>query len=71
MGSEMCIRDRNLPHLERVLLAENEISDLLPLVQNAGLNQGDSVDLRQNLLSAEALTTQIGALEARGVTVER
>ncbi|MBK36614.1 MAG: hypothetical protein CME26_13940 [Gemmatimonadetes bacterium] len=61
----------NLPHLEWVLLAENEISDLLPLAQNVGLDQGDSVDLRQNLLSEEALTTQIGSLEARGVTVER
>ena len=61
----------NLPHLERVLLAENEISDLLPLVQNVGLDQGDFVDLRQNPLSEEALTTQIGVLEARGVTVER
>ncbi len=67
----MSLRLANLPHLEWVLLAENEISDLLPLAQNVGLDQGDSVDLRQNLLSEEALTTQIGSLEARGVTVER
>ncbi|MBE0566372.1 MAG: leucine-rich repeat domain-containing protein [Krumholzibacteria bacterium] len=47
----------------------NRIADLAPLVANAGLGQGDEVDVGHNPLSATALAEQIPALEARGVSV--
>ena len=43
----------------------NRISDLAPLVDNAGLGAGDYVSLCGNPLSAAALETQIPALRAR------
>ena len=50
-------------------LAGNGISDISALVANAGLGDGDEVDLRGNPLDAAALETHIPALTARGVTV--
>ena len=59
----------NLTALTGLGLNENQISDLSPLVANRGLGPGDTIHLRNNPLSADALTTQIPALEARGVWV--
>ena len=59
-----------LTQLTTLRLWDNQISDLSPLIDNAGLGEGDTVDLRGNPLSDEALTTQIPALQARGVQVE-
>ena len=53
-----------------LLLDGNQISDVSSLVDNGGLGEGDTVDLRGNPLSDEALSTQIPALQARGVEVE-
>ena len=47
----------------------NEIGDLQPLVDSAGLDTGDVIDVSGNPLILQALTVQIPALEARGVTV--
>jgi hypothetical protein len=41
----------------------------LPLVENAGLGTGDTVDLELNPLSSDSITIYIPQLEARGVTV--
>ena len=50
-------------------LSNNRISDLSPLVSNDGIGEGDGIDLRGNPLNAEAFSTQIPALQARGVEV--
>jgi len=50
-------------------LACNQISDISPLANNAGIGEGDVVDLRGNPLNAEAYCTHIPALEERGVKV--
>ena len=50
-------------------LRENQISDVGPLVANAGLDDGDVVDLRNNPLSTVSINDHIPSLEARGVDV--
>ena len=50
-------------------LQNNQISDVQPLVDNPGLDDGDGIDLRGNPLSGETINTLIPQLEARGVTV--
>ena len=59
----------NLTNLDYLYLFENQIADRSPLVQNTGINQGDVVDLYENLLSGTSLNTYIPQLEARGVNV--
>lgn len=58
-----------LTSLEWVYLRSNQIDDIEPLAENAGLTEGDEVDLRQNPLSETCYTIHIPALEARGVIV--
>jgi hypothetical protein len=58
--------------LRLLILDRNSITNLAPLVDNAergGLGGGDTVSVRFNPLSAEALNVQIPALQARGVFV--
>ena len=50
-------------------LRSNQVADINPLVQNAGLANGDGIDLRENSLSAQSYNTYIPQLEARGVNV--
>jgi len=50
-------------------LSHNQIGDIFPLVQNPGLDAGDTVDLTENPLSEVSLSTHIPELEARGVEV--
>ena len=57
----------NLTHLD---LRNNSISDLLPLVTNAGLGNGDTVNVKGNPLSNQSINTYIPTLQRRGVTVE-
>lgn len=59
-----------LPNLYEVYLPYNQIADLASLVSNAGLSEGDFLDVRENPLSQKALDEQIPALVARGVSVE-
>ncbi len=50
-------------------LSQCNLTDIAPLVANPNLASGDTVYVIFNPLSQEALSTQIPALEARGVTV--
>jgi len=58
--------------LTELSLRNNRIADIGPLVFNAGLGTGDTVDLRGNAatLSQAVYDTQIPALRNRGVTVQ-
>jgi hypothetical protein len=58
-----------LTSLTILYLDQNQISDIAPLVSNAGLATGDTVDLRSNPLSPSSVNVYIPALQARGVTV--
>ena len=60
----------SLTDLEELDLSSNKISDIGPLVANAGLNDGDYLNLRENPLSTRSRDTHIPALRARGVNVE-
>ena len=59
----------SLTQLTELNLSFNQISDLSALLDNSGIGSGDTVDLRNNPLSDEALWEQIPALEERGVDV--
>ncbi|MCL0033777.1 leucine-rich repeat domain-containing protein, partial [Thermodesulfovibrionales bacterium] len=50
-------------------LANNQITDISPLVQNEGLSQTDGIDLRGNLLSQKSHTTYLPQLKARGAVL--
>ncbi|MFH0882281.1 MAG: leucine-rich repeat domain-containing protein [bacterium] len=56
-----------LTHLE---VRYGAIEDLTPLVDNLNFGSGAYLDLTGNPLSADAINTQIPALEARGVIVD-
>lgn len=58
-----------LTQLKTLWLSDNRISDLSPLVANAGLGEGDTVNVEGNPLSAESINTHIPTLQARGVAV--
>jgi len=60
---------RQLTHLVSLNLANNQIRSIAPLVDNEGLDAGDTVVLLNNPLSRLAISAQIPILEARGVTV--
>jgi hypothetical protein len=59
----------NLSGLTDLYLGWNRISDVSPLVANAGLGEGDKVELGYNPLSDSSLYTYIPQLQARGVIV--
>ena len=59
-----------LMNLATLDLRNNSISDILPLVQNAGIGNGDWIDLRENPLNNASINTHILTLQSRGVTVE-
>ena len=67
------VRDiSSLSHLERLIwlgLRDNEIEDISALVENAGLGNGDQVDIRGNPLDQTSLDVHIPTLEERGVIV--
>ena len=50
-------------------LDHNQVHDVAALVENPGLGTGDTVSLAGDPLGADALTTHIPELEARGVSV--
>ncbi len=58
-----------LHDLHIVYLEGNQISDLTPLIDNSGFAATDTLSVVDNPLSAQALNTDIPALEARGVFV--
>jgi len=55
--------------LTDLALGHNQISDIVPLVENEGLGTGDRVYLFDNPLSDDSINIYIPQLEARGVTV--
>ena len=58
-----------LSNLSTLPLMHNQISDILPLVENQGLGEGDTLDLRDNPLSATSVDVYIPLLQQRGVNV--
>ena len=57
-------------HMERLNIWDCDITDLSPLVENAGLSgEKDFIDLRDNPLSDVSINTHIPALRERGVRV--
>ena len=59
-----------LTNLRQLTLANNNISDIAPLVDNEGLGKGDLVWVPGNPLSAVSINTHIPALRERGVRVK-
>ena len=60
----------NLTRLNWLELQDNQIEDISPLVDNPGLSEGDTVDLRNNPLNDISINTYIPELEKRGVDVD-
>ena len=58
-----------LVRLRELDLSYNRIADAAPLLDNAGLGEGDAVDLRENPLSDASVETHIPALAGRGAEV--
>ena len=58
-----------LTDLKWLYLEFNNISDIAPLATNTGLGSEDTVNLRNNPLSATSINTHIPALQSRGVNV--
>ena len=58
-----------LTNLSMLILEGNSISDLSPLVANKGMNIGDTINLNHNPLDIASASTEIPALQARGVSV--
>jgi len=56
-----------LTNLNRLYLTKNRISDISPLVENTGLSEGDTVDLKENPLSTTSLSDYITLLFQRGI----
>jgi len=59
----------SLGNLSRLNLRNNSIADIAPLVANAGLGNGDEVDLQNNPLSYQSINVHIPDLRDRNVTV--
>ncbi len=60
---------KDLVNLTELILYSNQISDLRFLVENTGLQTDDLVDVSDNPLDAEACSSEIPDLQARGVIV--
>jgi len=58
-----------LTNMTLLWLNDNQIIDIAPLVQNNGIDDGDSIEMKNNPLSDTSINTYIPQLEARGVTV--
>ena len=58
-----------LINLIELSLENNSISDISPLVANAGLGSGDTVSVSENPLNHASINTHIPALQSRGVEV--
>ena len=59
-----------LTNLTFVILNSNSISDLSPLVANAGLGAKDAVQVKRNPLSYRSIYTHIPSLQGRGLLVQ-
>ena len=59
-----------LIQLTQLYLSDNSISDISALVENTGLGNGDTINLRGNHLNSLSSGTHIPTLQSRGVTVD-
>ena len=59
----------DLTNLTHVILSSNNIADLASLVANTSLGEGGTVDVTDNPLNAESLSTHVPTLRERGVRV--
>ncbi len=59
----------DLTNLTHLILSSNNITDLAGLATNTGLGAGGTVDVTDNPLNAESLSTHVPTLQARGVRV--
>ena len=59
----------SLTKLAKLHLHGNEISDIGPLLGNRGLNDGDRIDLHDNVLDDESNRIHLSTLRERGVSV--
>ena len=55
--------------IAKLFLHNNNIVNIEPLVVNSGIDDGDSVELRNNPLNSKSINNYIPRLERRGVTV--
>lgn len=60
---------QSLTRLENLNLANNMIASLEPLLQNTGLDAGDTLDVRGNPLGARTLCGVLATFTTRGATV--
>jgi len=56
-----------LTNLNRLYLTKNQVSDISALIENNGLSEGDTVDLKENPLSETSLKDYIPQLFQRGI----
>ena len=59
----------DLTNLTHLILSSNNITDLAGLAANTSLGAGGTVDVTDNPLNAESLSTHVPTLQARGVRV--
>ena len=59
-----------MTNLNYIDLAQNDIIDISPLVENPGIGDGDYLNLRSNRLSYESENVYIPELEERGVFID-
>jgi len=59
-----------LTNLRELYLSDNNISDISPLVENSGLSQGDTVNLKNNPLGTTSVNIYIPQLEEKWVDVK-
>lgn len=52
-----------------LILPDNQIKDITPLVKNTGLGEGDLVDLSRNPLNEISINNHLKTLRDRGVVV--
>jgi hypothetical protein len=60
---------RELTNLNILDLNQNKITDILPLVENTGLGEGDKLNLRSNPLNDISINVYIPQLQKRGLEV--
>ncbi len=59
----------DLLYLTKLNLSDNQITDIITLVNNTGIDSGDEIWLGNNPLSDTSINTHIPQLQARNVTV--
>jgi Leucine-rich repeat (LRR) protein len=58
-----------LPALNYIGLYANSLTSIAPLVQSAGVGNGDAVDVQENPLNCATESANVSTLIARGVSI--